>query len=104
MVLVKGLKKTKINRRNMDKRSARIDCFPNEFLSKINKESNYKDETENTKDGDSDADGNVIPLEIDTHFQLYGKHAWEVEYGERCPLCNKRIDEYGFCACGSVVG
>jgi len=88
----------------MDKRSARIDCSPNEFPSKINKEPNYKDETENTKDGDSYADENVIPLEIDTHFQLYGKHAWEVEYGERCPLCNKRIDEYGFCACGSVVG
>jgi hypothetical protein len=42
-----------------------------------------------------------VPIEIDTHFQMYGKHVWEVEYGERCPLCNKRIDEYGFCACGS---
>ena len=44
---------------------------------------------------------NVVPIEIDNHFQMYGKHVWEVEYGERCPLCNKRIDEYGFCACGS---
>ena len=44
---------------------------------------------------------NVVPIEIDTHFQMYGKHVWEVEYGERCPLCNKTIDEYGFCACGS---
>jgi DNA repair exonuclease SbcCD ATPase subunit len=44
---------------------------------------------------------NTIPEEIDTHFQMYGKHAWEVEYGEKCPICNKRIDEYGFCACGS---
>ena len=43
----------------------------------------------------------AVPLEIDTHFQMYGKHAYEVQYGERCPLCNKRIDEYGFCACGS---
>jgi hypothetical protein len=43
----------------------------------------------------------MIPEEIDTHFQMYGKHAWEVEYGERCPVCDKRIDEYGFCACGS---
>jgi hypothetical protein len=43
---------------------------------------------------------NMIPEEIDTHFQMYGKHAWEVEYGERCPICDKKIDEYGFCACG----
>ncbi|HZA99395.1 MAG TPA: hypothetical protein VE308_00065 [Nitrososphaera sp.] len=43
-----------------------------------------------------------VPLEIDTHYHLYGKHAWEVEYGERCPACNKRIDEFGFCACGSA--
>ena len=33
--------------------------------------------------------------------KVYGKHAWEVEYGERCTTCNKRIDEFGFCACGS---
>jgi hypothetical protein len=43
-----------------------------------------------------------VPPEIDTHFQMYGKHAWEVEYGERCPTCNRRIDEFGFCACGSA--
>ena len=42
-----------------------------------------------------------VPLEIDTHYQMYGKHAWEVKYGERCPTCDKRIDEFGFCACGS---
>ena len=47
-------------------------------------------------------DDQGVPLEIDTHYQMYGKHAWEVEYGnERCPTCNKRIDEFGFCACGS---
>lgn len=46
-------------------------------------------------------DDQGIPPEIDTHFQMYGKHAWEVEYGERCPRCDKRIDEFGFCACGS---
>jgi hypothetical protein len=97
--LVRGLKKTKTKRRNIDKSSAPMDCFPNEFHPKVNKQPNYKDETENTMDSDSDADR--IPLEIDTHFQLYGKHAWEVQYGERCPLCNQRIDEYGFCACGS---
>ena len=42
-----------------------------------------------------------IPPEFDTHYQIYGKHAWEVKYGERCPRCNTRIDEFGFCACGS---
>lgn len=47
-------------------------------------------------------DDGVVPLEIDTHYQLYGKHAWEIEYGDRCPMCNKQIDEFGFCACGSA--
>ena len=45
----------------------------------------------------------IVPREIDTHFQLYGKHAWEVEYKERCPVCDKRIDEFGFCACGGSI-
>jgi hypothetical protein len=42
-----------------------------------------------------------IPLEIDDHFKLYGKEPWEVDYGEKCSICNVRIDEYGFCSCGS---
>jgi hypothetical protein len=46
-------------------------------------------------------DDEKVPAEIDSHFQKYGKHAWEVEYGEPCPTCNKRIDEFGFCACGA---
>ncbi len=49
-------------------------------------------------------DDQGVPEEIDTHFQMFGKHAWEVEYGnERCPKCNRRIDEFGFCACGSSL-
>ena len=56
---------------------------------------------QNKTDNNLDSDNNMTPEEIDTHFQMYGKHAWEVEYGERCPVCDKRIDEYGFCACGS---
>ena len=43
----------------------------------------------------------VIPLEIDDHFRLFGKEPWEVEYGEKCPECQSRIDEYGLCSCGS---
>ncbi len=46
----------------------------------------------------------VIPLEIDDHFRLFGKHPWEVEYGEKCPECQSRIDEYGLCSCGSNGG
>ncbi len=42
-----------------------------------------------------------IPIEIDDHFKLFGKEAWEVDYGEKCAVCNVRIDEYGFCSCGS---
>ena len=50
---------------------------------------------------DCNIDNNVIPSDIDIHFQMYGKHAWEVQYGEKCPVCEKRIDEFGYCACGS---
>lgn len=53
----------------------------------------------NNKHGGNN-DNNIIPSEIDIHFQMYGKHAWEVEYGDRCPICEKRIDELGYCACG----
>jgi len=42
-----------------------------------------------------------IPIEIDDHFKLFGKEPWEVDYGEKCVICNVRIDEYGFCSCGS---
>jgi hypothetical protein len=43
-----------------------------------------------------------FPEEDDDHFRLFGKRAWEVEYGEKCSTCGKRIDEFGFCACGSA--
>ena len=42
-----------------------------------------------------------IPKEIDDHFKLFGKEAWEVEYGDKCPLCNSRFDEFEGCACDS---
>lgn len=45
--------------------------------------------------------GFIVPIEIDTHFQKYGKHMWDVDYKERCPLCEKKIDEFGYCACNS---
>lgn len=43
-----------------------------------------------------------FPKEDDTHYQLFGKRAWEVVYGDKCESCGKRIDEFGFCACGSA--
>ena len=46
----------------------------------------------------------IVPIEIDTHFKLYGKHMWEVNYDERCPLCEKKIDEFGYCACNACSG
>ncbi len=56
------------------------------------------------EDDSGQANEDLVPKDIDTHLKLYGKRAWEVEYGEKCVLCDKRIDEYGFCACGSNGG
>lgn len=40
--------------------------------------------------------------ELSAHVRLYGKEYHEVRYhAVRCPICNSRIDEYGFCACGA---
>ena len=52
-------------------------------------------------DEKNDDDKWEIPPEINDHLKLFGKEAWEVEYGEKCPECSSRIDEYGFCSCGS---
>ncbi|MDQ2684910.1 MAG: hypothetical protein M3Y25_03580 [Thermoproteota archaeon] len=53
--------------------------------------------------GESFAIKSVVPAEIDTHFQLYGKHMWEVSYTEQCPRCEKMIDEFGYCACNGFA-
>jgi hypothetical protein len=55
-----------------------------------------------------------IPEEINVHKQIWGKNAEEVIYGGgegedkdddyRCPMCNSRIDEFGYCACGGNLG
>lgn len=60
------------------------------------------EENDNSKIDNRTKNGDDLPEEEDTHYQIYGKRAWEVEYGERCERCNKRIDEFGFCACGSA--
>ena len=57
-----------------------------------------------------------IPKEINTHKQIWGKNADQVIYGREgqggdeedneylCPICNSRIDEFGYCACGGNLG
>jgi hypothetical protein len=57
-----------------------------------------------------------IPEEINVHKQSWGKNAEEVIYGSggyqdqggedenRCAICNSRIDEFGYCACGGNLG
>lgn len=54
-----------------------------------------------TEENDDQQQEEEIPEEIDEHLRLYGKRAWDVSYGEKCQFCDSRIDEYGFCACGS---
>jgi hypothetical protein len=82
--------------KDMEKSLEKINASITEKVKHDNNLANKQDQTDINTGND-----NIIPEEIDTHFQMYGKHAWEVEYGERCPICNKRVDEYGFCACGS---
>jgi hypothetical protein len=61
-----------------------------------------------------------IPEEINVHKQIWGKNADQVVYGRaggegeeegeddddeyQCPICNSRIDEFGYCACGGNLG
>ena len=46
-----------------------------------------------------ECDDDFVSEEIDEHLALFGKRASEVKYGESCPICNSRIDEFGYCAC-----
>ncbi len=47
----------------------------------------------------------AIPREIDDHLRMFGKEPWEVDYNlyGYCDMCNTRIDEFGFCACGGAA-
>jgi hypothetical protein len=63
-------------------------------------------------------DNEEIPEDINIHKKIWGKNADQVVYGgdgrkeeikghteqERCPFCDSRIDEFGYCACGSASG
>ena len=66
-------------------------------------------------------DSEEIPDDINIHKKIWGKNADEVEYGgkkgregkrdedkteqdDSCLFCDSRIDEFGYCACGSASG
>lgn len=58
-----------------------------------------------------DMSDDEIPEDINVHKQIWGKDANQVIYGkkteddeERCPICNSRIDEFGYCGCGGKLG
>jgi hypothetical protein len=46
-----------------------------------------------------------IPFEINAHLERFGKESWEVDYNlfGYCDMCNSRIDEFGYCACGGAA-
>ena len=56
--------------------------------------------SETTKSDSSKEKELVVPIEINDHYRLFGKEPWEIEYGEECPYCGSRYDEFGYCACG----
>jgi len=44
--------------------------------------------------------------DVDYHTKLYGKAADEFIYyaDDECPICHSRIDERGWCGCGTIGG
>jgi len=43
--------------------------------------------------------------DVDYHTKLYGKAADEFVYADdECPICHSRIDERGWCGCGTIGG
>jgi hypothetical protein len=72
----------------------------------------YRTDIHNLNDQGGMSD-DEIPEDINVHKQIWGKDAIEVIYGEvekkeddeqRCPICNSRIDEFGYCGCGGKLG
>jgi hypothetical protein len=40
----------------------------------------------------------------DTHYRLYHRLPWEVEYGpEKCSVCGCEISDTGYCCCSGAV-
>ena len=64
------------------------------------KKKQFKEKKE--KDTQITEEFSPVPKEIDIHYEIYGKHVWEIKYYEKCEICNSPFDEFGFCACGSI--
>ena len=47
-------------------------------------------------------DDQDIPLEIDTHYSSMASTHGKSNTASDAPVGSKRIDEFGFCACGGV--
>ena len=46
-----------------------------------------------------------IAADVEGHLARFGKEPWEVSYDRfgYCDMCNTRIDEFGYCACGGAA-
>jgi len=44
--------------------------------------------------------------DIDYHKKRFGKRAGEIVYdnNDECPICHSRVDERGWCGCGTIGG
>ncbi|HEX6646072.1 MAG TPA: hypothetical protein VF047_02735 [Nitrososphaeraceae archaeon] len=70
-------------------------------MKKQNKIKKKRHEDVNSVGTKDSVNSSPIPKEIDTHYQLYKKHMWDIKFLEKCEICNSPFDEFGFCACGS---
>ena len=90
------------NRNGRKSKNKKVEqCSTTNVMNTNRENASIEDHSNRNHKNEGNIDNNIVPTEIDIHFQMYGKHAWEVEYGDRCPICEKRIDELGYCACGS---
>ena len=50
-------------------------------------------------------DSDLIPREMDDHLLPFGKTARDVDYNlyGYCSICNSRVDEFDYCACGGAA-
>lgn len=50
-------------------------------------------------------DSDLIPREIDDHLIRFRKAAGDVDYNlyGYCSICNSRVDEFDYCACGEAA-
>lgn len=54
---------------------------------------------------EKDKASSSILYEINAHLKRFGKESWDVDYNlfGYCDMCNSRIDEFGYCACGGAA-